>query len=102
MIIFLAWVACGILAAVVAANKGRSGFGWFLLGFLLGPFALILALVISKNQAAVEQQAVESGEMRKCPFCAELIRAEAVKCRFCGSEVPAAPITPRRDDLTYG
>jgi hypothetical protein len=36
---------------------------------------------------------VVSDDRRKCPFCAEIIKREAVKCRFCGSEVPpiAAP-----------
>lgn len=34
---------------------------------------------------------VDDGTGRKCQMCAEIVRAEAIKCRFCGADLPIIP-----------
>lgn len=93
------WLLFGIITAVVASNKGRSGFGWFLIGVLFGPFGLILALVISKDVDAIEKADLRSGKLKKCHHCAELVKREAVKCRHCGEAIDSdtAPYLSQAD-----
>jgi hypothetical protein len=58
-------------------------------GCLLFIVALILALLLEPNQQGLrrtESEQLASGANRKCPYCAEVIRAEAVLCRTAASD----------------
>jgi RNA polymerase subunit RPABC4/transcription elongation factor Spt4 len=85
------WGFFGILAATIAGGKGRSGFSWFILGLLLGPFALAVACLPSLKPQFVAAAPAPAAGLVPCPECAELIQRQARKCRFCGSAVTPPP-----------
>jgi RNA polymerase subunit RPABC4/transcription elongation factor Spt4 len=88
------WIA--LCCAVGSFAKGRgyeSGVG-FLAAFFLSPLLAVLIFALIPAQTdSLERQSLASGEVKKCPFCAELIRREAIKCRYCGSELTQSELT---------
>jgi uncharacterized membrane protein len=90
VLIFLI-VLPGLIPAAIAQSKGRSFALWWIYGVLLFIVALPHALIMKTDVKAIETSRLESGESRKCPFCAEIIKREAVVCRYCGRDVPASP-----------
>lgn len=88
MTFIVIWIASSILGVMIGSSKGRSGAG-FALGFLLGPLGVIITLFLKPDTAKVEEEALGSGGMRKCPFCAELVKTEALVCKHCQRNLPA-------------
>lgn len=89
---FAFWVALSLLVGYVAQTRGFSFWRNFWLAFFLSPvLAAVIVFVrtpdLAAKRAAEETEALAAGDTRKCPHCAELIKAEARVCRFCGRDV---------------
>lgn len=85
MEIFILWTLLSLVVGAFSRAKGHSFIAGFFFSMLLSPLiAGLIVAVRAPNTAKVEERSISGGEMRKCPACAELVKAEATKCRFCG------------------
>ena len=83
MDILLLAAIIGLLPAYIAHTKGRGFLLWWIYGTLLFILALPHSLLLRSNKRKLEYRQLAQG-MRKCVYCAEMIKQEAMICKFCG------------------
>lgn len=70
--VVLVALGLGAVTAAIAVRRGRNSFFWWLFG--TGVFVLAFPLILI----------LPDKNLKQCPECAESVRKEASKCRFCG------------------
>ena len=82
--ILMWFILPGIIGAVIAGRKGRSGLLWFM-GCGILPLLVILVAFLKPVES--------KGKFKRCPFCQEMVRWQAIVCPHCQRDLEMARAT---------
>lgn len=78
------WLIAGCSSAYLAVLLGRNAVGWGIVGFMFPPMIVVLWIIGAPLAPRIDEHG-----SRLCPFCAEPVKAAAIICRHCRSEIGA-------------
>ena len=79
------WLILCFAVVVYAGRKGRSQVSFFVISLLLSPLVGFLLVAVGPSNP-------ERMGLKKCPACAEFVKDEAMKCRFCQHDFTVRPM----------
>ena len=85
LVIVILWIY--FLPTIIGRDKKNST-AIFVLNLFLG--WTLVGWVIALVWAATYENSSSSGFDKKCPFCAESVKREAIVCRYCGRDLPVS------------
>ena len=82
------WIGFAIAVGVWASNRGRHGFGWFLIACAISPILAGVFLAVTKNKATEAEKPTSIVETHvRCEQCAEFVLPQAKICKHCGANL---------------
>ncbi len=104
--VVLFWFGFAIAVGVLASNRGRSGFAWFLISVVISPLLGFIFVLVMENLSAKQdlknQLYFDSFNQFQCPYCLERINKGSQICRFCRSDVSEFISNTRMDGSSLG
>ena len=76
-----------VLVVCVSVLAHRAGRNWLAFGLLSAVFSPILGMIVLKIVGPSKEGLALNGRLKQCPSCAEFVKNDAIKCRFCGSKL---------------
>ena len=55
------WLAIGLVLSVVMGRRGHNGFGWLVIGAVVGPLAVVLALAARRHEVDAQRDGRSGG-----------------------------------------
>ncbi len=85
--IVIGWTGFAMWAAPVSWSRGQSALVGGVIGLFLGPIGVTICYLMSTDHEELDRRRLISRFFKRCPRCAEVVRAQALKCPHCLTEL---------------
>lgn len=84
----LFWIGVSLAVQYLWENQGHKSKTALIVSLIFSPIVGFLVVLLTKeDKEGAKQWKLKGGELKQCPYCAELIKSEAKVCRYCTREL---------------